>query len=256
MTTQLIIPREVSSYTYPKEYRGPKPIGEQVDMIAQAFDLSRDYTSDYIEKVLPTHMLPEGAEGLFAIPSVEAIAKRHFPQVTGQTEKYCYAVEFIFEKLWHSRPFYNYRKGEITPLHLRQHARTLYALNLIAQQQKGDIWIIPAQLGFRHRGRSVLLARECFIGAERSSENLIPGDEFGLDTFAVGSIAFTHPERYVRRKELCTDCAGDEFARDAVGVFSESPLFHWDDDRLWFGTGCVSDAEGDCGSVSGFVPQG
>ena len=232
-----------SSYVYPKEYRGVKPIGTQVDIIAKAFGLSLGYTSDFIEKVLPTLALPEGAEGWFAIPSASAIAKRHFPEVTDQSDRYCRAVELMLSIIGKSRSFYNYREGEITPHQLRQHARTLQAFEQIVEQQKGDILIVPAQFGMGHRGRSVRRARECFTA-----------NEFGLGALAVGSMALTHPERYVRFEQLHTDCAGDEFAPDAGGDFSRSPVFDRGDE-LKFGTDYVSRADDRYGSASGFVPQ-
>ena len=233
-----------SSYVYPKEYRGVKPIGAQVEIIAKAFGLSLGYTSDWIEKVLPTMTLPEGAEGWFAIPSDSAIAKRHFPEVMDSQEKYRRAVELMFSIIGKSRSFYNYCDGEITPRQLRQHARTLHALDLIVEQQKGDILIVPAQFGMGHPGRSVRRARECFTA-----------NEFGLGALAVGSMALTHPERFVRWQQLHTDCAGDEFAPSAFGTFSGSPFFSFDGVGLEFGVGVVSLADDACGSVSGFIPQ-
>ncbi len=233
-----------SSYTYPKEYRGLKPIGEQVDIIAKAFGLSLGYTSEWIEKVLPTLTLPEGAEGWCALPSVDAVAKRHFPEVTDPVDKYCRAVDMTLELLGRSRRFYNYREGEMTPRQLRQHARTLHALDVIAETQKGDILIVAVQCGMRHRGRSVRRARECFIA-----------NEFGFGALHVGCLALTHPERYVRWEQLHTDCAGDEFAPCAAGGFSRSPVFHFNDVKLMFSTGAVSNANLLYGSVSGFLPQ-
>jgi hypothetical protein len=233
-----------SSYTYPKEYRGLKPIGEQVDIIAKAFGLSLGYTSEWIEKVLPTLTLPEGAEGWCALPSVDAVAKRHFPEVTDPVDKYCRADEFVLEKLGKSRRFYNYREGEMTPRQLRQHARTLHALDVIAETQKGDILIVAVQCGMRHRGRSVRRARECFIA-----------NEFGFGALHVGAIALTHPERYVRWEQLHTDCAGDEFAPVADGEFWSAPIFLFDDDGLKFRASVVSSASERYGSVSGFLPQ-
>ncbi|MCX6754654.1 MAG: hypothetical protein NTU81_02395, partial [Candidatus Nomurabacteria bacterium] len=81
------------------------------------------------------------------------------------------------------------------------------------------------------------------------------GNEFGLTSFALGCMALVHPERYVRSEELDTDCAGDEFAPDADGVFSKAPFFYFHDDKLWFGACGVSDACGGYGSASAFVPQ-
>ncbi len=230
-----------SNYTYPKEYKGPKPIAEQVKTIATTFGLNPTQALEFA-KNLPT--LPEGAEGWFAIPKVSAVAKQQFPAITDKAEQYCEAVKLVHTKLAESRSFYNYRNGEIVPSKLRQHARTMDFLEHLESEQQGDILIIAVQYGMRHRGKSVRRARETFAS-----------NEFGLGAFAIGCMALVHPERYVRWEELDTDCAGDEFAPYADGDFSESPLFCFNVDGLKFDTCDVSFAYDSYGSVSGFIPQ-
>lgn len=233
---------EVSSnYKYPDEYRGPRNIAEQIKTIAKIFNLDPKQALEYI-KNLPS--LPNGAEGWFAIPSVEAIAKKHFPEVADPAERYCRAIQIVHKKIAESREFYNYREGKITPDHLRQCARTAHAFEQIAKTQKGDILIVACQLGMRHRGRSVRRAREVFVT-----------NEFGLGSLAVGSIVLTHPERLVRSSELDMDCPGDEFSPGADGDFSRAPVFDFVSDRARFGTGFVGDAGGYYGSASGFLSQ-
>jgi hypothetical protein len=230
-----------SSYTYPKEYKGPKPIADQIKAIAKIFGLDPSQAIEFA-KNLPA--LPEGAEGWFAIPSVDALAKKHFPEVTDPVQKYCQAVQLVHAKIAASRSFYNYREGQITPAQLRVHARTAHALDLIAETQKGDILIVAAQLGMRHRGKSVRRAREVFVA-----------NEFGLGSLAVGSIVLTHPERLVRWEELDMDCAGDEFSPEADGGFSRSPCFYFHDGGVKFGADFVGFPRGGFGSVSGFLSQ-
>lgn len=241
VTNQFADEEVESSYTYPKEYRGPKQIVDQIKAIAEIFGLDPSNALEFA-KNLPE--LPNGAEGWFAIPTVDAVAAKHFPEVTDPADRYCRAVELVLEKIGKSRKFYNYREGEITPNRLRQHARTLHALGQIGETQKGDILIVPAQYGMRHRGRSVRRAREVFVAGE-----------FGLGAFAVGCMALTHPDRYVRWEELDTDCAGDEFAPGADGGVSGAPVFGFGGGGVrfganWFGGACVG-----YGSVSAFVPQ-
>ena len=65
-----------SSYTYPKEYKGPKPIAGQIQAIVDIFGLEPKEAMEFA-KNLPT--LPEGAEGWFAVPRVSAMAKKFFP---------------------------------------------------------------------------------------------------------------------------------------------------------------------------------
>jgi len=230
-----------SNYTYPKEYKGPKPINDQIKAIAKIFGLDPSHALEFA-KTLPE--LPNGAEGWFAIPSVDALAAKHFPEVTDPIQKYCQAVQIVHTKIADSRSFYNYREGQITPAQLRVHARTAHALDLIAETQKGDILIVAAQLGMRHRGKSVRRAREVFVA-----------NEFGLGSLAVGSIVLTHPERLVRWKELDMDCSGDEFSPEADGGFFVSPYFDFDGGEVRFDTDFVGSPGGDFGSVSGFLSQ-
>lgn len=230
-----------SRYTYPKEYKGPKPIIDQVNIIAEKFGLDPAQALEFAKK-LP--VLPAGAEGWFAIPKVSAVAKKHFPEIAGIAEQYCEAMKLVHTKLAESRSFTNYRNGEIVPSKLRQHVRTVDFLEHLEMQQQGDILIIAAQYGMRHRNKSVRRARETFAS-----------NEFGLGAFAIGCMALVHPERYVRWEELDTDCAGDEFASDSDGVFSKAPVFYFGGGGLKFDTRVVSGAYDGCGSVSGFAPQ-
>lgn len=242
MTTPNKYANEVvsSSYTYPNEYK-LKPINEQVKTIATIFGVDPKEALEFI-KTLPT--LPEGAEGWFAIPKVSAIAKKFFPAITNSAEQYCEAVKLVYTKLAESRSFTNYRNGEIVPNKLRVHARTAGFLEELENQQQGDILILAVQYGMRHRGKSVRRARETFSG-----------NEFGLTSFALGCMALVHPERYIRWEELDTDCAGDEFAPDAGGVFSGAPIFYFSGVKLEFGTSDVCAANDNYGSASAFAPQ-
>ncbi len=229
-----------SNYTYPKEYKGPKPINDQIKAIAEIFGLNSNKALEFV-KNLPE--LPVGAEGWFAIPSDIGLQKL-FPQITDRAERYCAGVRLIHEKIADSRSFYNYHEGQITPAQLRVHVRTAHALDLIAENQPGEILIVAGQLGMRHRGRSVRRAREVFVS-----------NEFGFGSLVVGSIVLTHPERFVRWEELDMDCPGDEFSSDADGSFSHAPIFYFYDGEVKFDARRVDYTNDYCGSTSGFVPQ-
>jgi hypothetical protein len=232
-----------SSYTYPKEYKGPKPIADQIKALAKIFDLDPSHAFEFA-KSLPA--FPEGAEGWFAIPSIDALAKKHFPEVTDPAEMYCHAVQLVHSEIAASRLFYNCCEGQITPAQLRLSDHTAHAIDKIAATQPGDILIVAAQLGFRHRGKSVRLAREVFMEGE-----------FGLGSLAVGSIILTHHERLVRWRELNINCSGDEFSSEADGNFAQSTFFYFDfnDDRMKFGTFVVNCPSETFPAVSGFLLQ-
>ena len=112
------------------------------------------------------------------------------------------------------------------------------------EQKDFDILVVPAQFGLRHKGRSVRRAREVFTA-----------NEFGLGAFAIGIMLLTHPEREVQWEQLHVDCAGDEFAPGADGVFSGAPLFHFDVGRVKFRASWYDRARGLYGSASAFVSQ-
>ena len=265
-TTQLI----TNGFGYPPEYQGAKDPEAQVREIAKAFGLSPNSSLRYLDDVarkwtladfVPPESLPYTQ--LFAWPSVTAIAARHFPNVIDPADRYCRAVLHLFDIIGQLRPFYNYRGGQITPSHLRQHERTLAAVELIESRQRyiengvlvtNPILIVPAQFGLRHAGLSVEDASSRFIGNDRPSESLVIGDEFGFGTLHAGSMALIHPKRCVRLSQLHITCHGDEFAPYDDGVFSESPAFTSIDMMLGLGAHAVSDANACRGSVSGFIP--
>jgi len=231
-----------SDYAYPPEYTGPKPIEEQVLALAEMLDLDLAAAVKFTEN-LPA--LPEGAEGWFAIPSPVALAAKHFPDLTDPAEQNCAGINLILAKIADSRSFYNYRESQITPAQLRVAVRTADAMAQITKtQDASDILIIAAQLGLRHRGKSVRRAREVFVT-----------DEFGLGSLIVGSITLMHPERFVRWEQLHIDCAGDEFNSGAGGEFGSAPYFSCDDGEVRFRTCWVGDTDACYGSASGFLPQ-
>lgn len=225
---------EVSSeYTYPKEFK-QQPLNVQIEVLCKYFpQLSPDLTLQFIQNELPKLTLPEGAEGWMAIPKWEKIATA-----------YSEAVQKTLDAINSTRNFYNYRSGEINENQLRMHPRTAHALDLLAEQQPGDILIIAMQYGMLHRGQSVRRARELFNP-----------NEFGLGSFALGCLALTHPQRYMRWEELDTDCVGDEFKPGGALSFSRAPIFNFYDDKLKFASNDVSHAYDYYGSASAFLPQ-
>jgi len=229
-----------SNYTYPPEYTR-RPIGEQIEMIAKLFGLDPQNAYAFARNLLE---LPEGAEGWYAVPSIDMVATKYFPTVEDPAERYCKAVNLVLEMIGKARRFTNYRKGQLTPGRLRQHVRTVDALAEIAKSQPGDIWIIAAQFGKCHAGRSVRRAREVFASGE-----------FGLGVFLVGCMILTHPERLVRWEQLHMDCPGDEFASVADGDFSNAPIFNFNDNEVKFNANWFNNANENYGSVSGFLPK-
>ncbi len=219
-----------SIYGYLSGYK-PKGITEQTNILRQFLS-----GIGYADEKLAQQPLPANAEGWFAIPKWQSVAKT-----------YEEAVEKVLEliKKQHEGKFYNYREGQLGAKYLRQHERTAKKLEVLADHQKGyDILVVAAQFGLRHRGRSVRRAREVFTA-----------NEFGLGAFEIGCILLTHPERLQHYDDLWIDCAGDEYAPGAGGDFSDAPCFEFDGGEVGFGAYWFDDAGDGYGSASGFLPQ-
>jgi hypothetical protein len=220
-----------SSYGYLSGYT-PKGITEQTNRLRELFP-----GIGYANEKLAEGVLPENAEGWFAIPRWEKVAPT-----------YGEAVQKVLDLIKQTRngAFYNYREGELGPNQLRQSAKAKSVFQKLGDEQKDqDILVVPAQFGIRHRGRSVRRARE-----------VMNANECGLGAFAIGIMLLTHPERLKHYDDLWIDCAGDEFAPDADDGFSESPYFKFDGGRVRFDAGDVGSACGSYGSASVCLPQG
>ena len=224
---------ERSSYTYPNEYDGPKPIEEQIKAIAEIFSLDPMQALEYA-KHLPE--LPAGAEGWFAIPKWQTIAPT-----------YAEAVHKVLDAIKQARngKFYNYRDGQIVNERLRQSVKTEAVFQKLCEEQKDhDILVVAAQFGLRHRGRSVRRARE-----------VMQANECGLGAFAVGIMLLTHSKRLSHYDDLWIDCVGDEYSPGAGDRFDFAPRFSFRDGGVRFDARWVDDARDFYGSVSAFLPQ-
>lgn len=219
-----------SSCGYLSGYK-PKGITEQTNILRQLFP-----GIGFADEKLAEQPLPANAEGWFAIPKWQSVAKT-----------YNEAVEKVLELIKKQRKgeLYNWHEGELGAKYLRQHGRTAKKLETLADQQKGyDILVVAAQFGLRHRGRSVRRAREVFTA-----------NEFGLGAFEIGCMLLTHPKRLQNYDDLWIDCAGNKYAPVAGGVFSLAPCFGFDADRVEFDTRWFDGARSHYGSPSGFLPQ-
>lgn len=186
---------EVASISnYGKFYKGPKPIEEQISLLASLLGLDSSHALAYIQQ-LPS--LPEGAEGWFAVPSVgdcegitdSSIAKIVFEKL-GEVTDVDWDVNFESAELHNAKFSCEIRK----------------AFSYLRKMQPGDIWIIPAQLGMRHRGRSPRCAQEKYLKGE-----------FGLSSYMFVSILLNHLDLMRQSYDLGAICAGDYFDEEWDG---------------------------------------
>lgn len=232
-----------SNYGYLSGYKKPMGLNEQCNQLRILFPGIGYANQDLLTRIEKGEVkLPQHAEGWFAIPNW-----KKNPKLFGST--YSEAVQTVLNAINKSRNgmFYNYCNGQIDEKHLRQSARSQEFWNkLIEERGNPDILIIPAQLGIRHRGRSVRRARVIMEDTR---------GEVGLGSFAVGIMLLTHPERLQNCDDLWIDLAGDEWSPDADGDFSVAPFFSFYDGKVEFDTRSVDDADDYYGSASWFSPQ-
>lgn len=223
-----------SSYTYPPEYR-PRSIREQVERLQAVSDfngLDAAWALDQGQAWYDSLSLPDWVEGPLVYIWHECMSGG-----------YHQLLEQLLQVIADTRRFHNYRRGQLTPAQLRQHAQTVEMERLIKVNQPGDLIIVPSQAGLRHRGCST-----------RRSHVRFMSQEFGLGSVAEACRTITHPERFMRWEQLHVDCAGDEFAPVADGQFVRAPGFVWRDGRLRFRTVRVDLVYEGYGSSSGFLP--
>ena len=219
-----------SSYGYLSGYN-PKGITEQTNILRQLIP-----GIGFADEKITQQPLPANAEGWFAIPRWQSVAKT-----------YGEAVEKVLDLIRKQRKgkFYNCRENKLGKQYLRQHERTAKKLETLADQQKGyDILVVAAQFGLRHRGRSVRRAREVFMA-----------NEFGLGAFEIGCMILTHPERLQHYDDLWIDCAGDEYAPGGDGGFSYAPCFVFRVGEVRFDASGSDGVFSVYGSPSGFLPK-
>ncbi len=234
-----------STWAYPPEYQGPKDFPQQVEILLGILPgLDPELALRWYNDIYAKLVVPDWVEGVFAVPSESALKRLFHPEATDRATAYCSSVQLLLGKISKSRSFYNYRDGQIDPAHLWRTERTIEMLDRLIEMQGGsDIIVLPIQLGLRHRGRSVLRARECF-----------EAQEFGAGSLEASTITLTHPERFVRWEQLHMDLPGDDFSSEADGQADKAPYLNFNDGKVKFNAFRVDNPYEYYGSVSCWLP--
>ena len=213
---------------YNEKYR-IKDAVEQVSILQSFFPQLNGANFDLVGS------LPSKAEGWFAIPRWQSIAK-----------SYNDAVKIVFELLKSQRKIrlMDFSKKQFSKKYLRRSEKTTQAFELIGQKQLGyDILLIPAQFGLLHGGRS-----------KRRALAVMNKDEFGLGVYEVMVMLLLHPERLVCVNDFNLECCGDIFSPYDIGSgdydYNVYFSFHGPIVLTWSGDDVASE---NAGSVSGFV---
>jgi len=245
ITDRYIDQQVASACAYPPEYQGAKDLHAQLQALVGILPgLDPEPALRWYNDVYTKLEVPDWVEGVFAVPSEFALQRLFHPNIIDRAEAYCASVNLLMGKLASSRPSYNYRDGQIDQSHLWRTERTTLMLDALWEMQdKPDFIVLPAQLGMRHRGRSVLRAHECFVASE-----------FGGGSLEGLPITLTHPERFVRWEQLRMDLAGDEFSSGADGQADEAPYLDFYDGEVKFDAYYHGNAYENFGALSCWLP--
>ncbi|MFH1047340.1 MAG: hypothetical protein V1738_03485 [Patescibacteria group bacterium] len=158
---------------YPDEY-GIRSVAEQVTILRQLLG----QTNLTYDESVAERQLPPNAEGWFAVVRWE---------ILGLT--YGEAVLRILAAIKSTRPFWiQVSRDKFENDYFQQCAETAQAFQKISAEQAGqDILIVPCQFGARYDERTHI--RNKLTWPESDDH------EFPLDSFSVGCMLLTHPER-------------------------------------------------------------
>jgi hypothetical protein len=175
-------------------YAGPRPIKEQIGMIAETFHLSPDRALWLAKNVFAGYRLPRGAEGLFAIPDIGALTR---VSVREFEHRHYAATIIVLECLAQAMRRFENTAGLNGGIRMYEATRT--ALDMIAAEQKSDILIIPGQFGRYRRNLSVGGVRET-----------VASPEFPAHSIGVAAMLLSHPDRMTGWRDLWIDVPGED----------------------------------------------
>lgn len=223
-----------------KYYRGKggylKPVAEQAALLAERFsglDISHVDELMWRYKRDGKFFKPDGMNGFGVIPKNSAIARLSAASTDKAWPAYNRALSHLFAVMKQARPdLEGYEEGYLGPTYERLIARTRDFYRRL-ESVPGDVLILAVQTGFYHKCRSIQYVRR-----------LIRSHEFGLDSFAVGCILLTHPERLRHFDHPRIDCPGSErCSRSSPGlVYSLASCWYFQKDKLRFGACLVRPA--------------
>ena len=204
-----------STFGYIPGY-APHSVATQVSILRHYFPELRTASENLAEG--PLHL---GAEAWFAIPRWQSIASTYGEALHKILSKIGEAREGRFKNSLEEKAGLHY------PQCMRQVSRTADAFDILAREQTihgkpCDVLSLAAQFGKNYRGCSHNYVYE-----------VMNPNEFGLDSFAIGSMLLTHSERLTSYGDLGASCIGDEFVREDIN-YPCTPFFYHDVGRIEF----------------------
>lgn len=165
-----------------------------------------------------------------------------FPHWRTIASTYPEAVQIRLDEIKATRPFYNWREGQIDGDHIRERAEKKLGIEKCTTK---NITTLTVDMGKKFQGLSVNHARKKF-GA----------DEFGLGMYEVLCILLASPEFLQTWEDGGIDCPGDEFDDPvASDRFDRAACLDVSGGVFRLSTKHCSGAVPEFGSASAFLPQ-
>lgn len=221
-------------YVYPKKFgKAPKSVMEQVGILRLFFPDLTLYPG-YSNKL----RCPQTADGLYVIPDWRRVADMY-------AEACVIAIAHLRKMLG-----LKFREAPVlfdfSDAYQRRNVRTEEMLEEARlMQHTCDLFILPAQFGIAHAGRS-----------PRRVTEALARTEFHLGVFEVACMLLTHPEQFGCKNPHWIGCAGDERTMyNPEDPAREILAFAFLDGKIGPGIAYVGRFNEDFGCATGFLPQ-
>jgi hypothetical protein len=227
-----------ASWFYPKGWKAAALEGQKSHLtgLFKRIDLSQ------VDTLAAKVKAPKLADGLALIPKLTYLGEI-WNIANPYGKGYGLICEKLFELIASSRPFCNCRSGEMDAGHIRIMEDVREQLKKLEADTPGDVLVFAFNFGNLYAGFSPRNARW-----EALSNSQLP-----LITAQVACLLLTMPDRLVACEQLFIDCSGDEWDWYAVGAWTSSVCFRFDDGRLRFGYGRAVGARARYGSAVAFL---
>lgn len=165
-----------------------------------------------------------------------------FPHWSKIAKTYSAAVQKRIDEIEATRPFHNWRKGQIDESHIRETKEKIAGMKTVT---KKEIVTMEVQLGQKWKDTAVQDVRKQYTEGE-----------IGMGAYEMLTILLINPKILSNYNDLWIDCPGDEFDdSDSDDRFDHAPYLRFHGAEVGFSTRLVSFALVIFGSASGFVPQ-
>ncbi len=192
------------------------PILEQAEKLSGFLDLNSEISFRQLRELKNP---PIYSTGWFVAPTIETVAKKYFPKITNEEEKYYQVLKMVFDLFSKKDPqFKNSLRNEITKDRFLRSSRTSHLIQILREKQKGDFLVFPGRI-------------------ETDTNIPLLSNEFELDLLLLMSIIITHEEKIadfkkIYRKKLTIYSLGNSRHLNEKNLFKEIPCFQLGFDQI------------------------